>query len=236
MRTTLRTRLACLVAIVAAVGASAWAYGAEEAEKPAHPWEDQVQAYEKQDAKSPPPQGAILFVGSSSVRMWKTLADDFAPTPALNRGIGGSQIADQIYFVDRLVVRYKPAQIVFYAGDNDVWARKKAETILADFKTFVEKVRKDLPRTPIHFLAIKPSPSREKVWPEARKANDLVRRYAQAEAGLSFIDVATPMLGPDGKPRAELFLKDMLHMNATGYAVWTPLVKAALAKPPGEGR
>ncbi|HUU10337.1 MAG TPA: SGNH/GDSL hydrolase family protein [Phycisphaerae bacterium] len=236
MTMTLRTRLACLVAIAAAVGASAWACAAEPAEKTAHPWEDEVRAYEKQDAKLPPPLGAILFVGSSSVRTWGTLARDLAPTPALNRGIGGSQITDQIYYVDRLVVRYKPAQIVFYAGDKDVWARKTAETILADFKTFVEKVRKDLPRTPIHFLAIKPSPSREKVWPEARKANDLVRRHAQAEANLSFIDVATPMLGPDGKPRAELFLKDMLHMNRTGYEVWVPLVKAALAKPATEGQ
>jgi lysophospholipase L1-like esterase len=198
--------------------------------KSANRWEGQVEAYEKQDRESPPPEGAVLFVGSSSVRMWKGIPDDFKPMTAIARGIGGSQISDQIHYAERLVIRYRPRQIVFYAGDNDVWAGKTPERILADYKTFVAKVRKALPRVPIHFLAIKPSPRRAKVWPQAREANRMVRQYAESEAGLTYIDVATPMLDADGAPRTDIFLKDMLHLNRKGYEMWIPLVKAALAK------
>jgi lysophospholipase L1-like esterase len=193
-------------------------------------WESQVQAYEKADQASPPPQGAVLFVGSSSIRMWKTLEEDFKPTKVLGRGIGGSTIADQVFYVDRLVLPYKPSQIVFYAGDNDLAGKKPAEQVAADYKAFVEKVRKALPDVKIHFLAIKPSPSRAALWDEGQKANRLVREYAEKTPGLSYIDVAAPMLGPDGKPKPEIFLADKLHLNRQGYELWIPLVKAALEK------
>lgn len=205
-------------------------FAGETPAKSANRWEGQVQAYEKQDRESSPPEGAVLFVGSSSIRMWKRIADDFKPTTAIARGIGGSHISDQIHYAERLVIRYRPRQIVFYAGDNDVWAGKTPERILTDYKTFVAKVRKVLPHVPIHFLAIKPSPRRTKVWPQAKEANRLIREYAGTEASLTYIDVATPMLGVDGAPRTDIFLKDMLHLNRKGYAVWIPLVKAALAK------
>lgn len=214
------------VTILAALAAAVFA--AEPPNPPPERWEGQVRAYEAQDVKSPPPQGAVLFVGSSSVRMWKSIPEDFKPMTAIARGIGGSQVSDQIHYADRLVIRYRPAQIVFYAGDNDVWAGKTPERILTDYKTFVAKVRKALPHVPIHFLAIKPSPRRVKVWPQAKEANRLIREYAGTEASLTYIDVATPMLGADGAPRTDIFLKDMLHMNRKGYEVWAPLVKAAL--------
>ena len=230
MRNAFRIAVAGVLFFACALCTAADAFAGERPETGANRWEDQVRAYEAQDVKSPPPEGAVLFVGSSSVRMWKRIPDDFKPMTAIARGIGGSQVSDQIHYADRLVIRYQPAQIVFYAGDNDVWAGKTPERILTDYKTFVAKVRKVLPHVPIHFLAIKPSPRRTKVWPQAKEANRLIREYAGTEASLTYIDVATPMLGVDGAPRTDIFLKDMLHLNRKGYAVWIPLVKAALAK------
>lgn len=230
MSNGLRIATASLLALAVTVFVVADASAGEEPGKSANRWEGQVRAYEEQDRKSPPPEGAVLFVGSSSIRMWKRIPDDFKPMTAIVRGIGGSQICDQIHYAERLVIRYRPAQIVFYAGDNDVWAGKTPERILADYKTFVAKVRKALPRVPIHFLAIKPSPRRAKVWPQAREANRRVREYTETDASLTYIDVAAPMLGADGAPRTDIFLKDMLHLNRKGYEMWVPLVKAALAK------
>ena len=205
---------------------------ATPAADPATKWESQVQAFEKKDKESPPPQGATLFIGSSTIRMWSTLAEDFKPMPVIGRGVGGCQISDMVYYADRLVIPYKPKRIVFYAGDNDLVSKKDAARLAADFKAFVEKVRKGLPEAKIYFLSIKPSPSRTKVWDEARKANQAVREYCQGAPGLAYIDTAAPMLDAEGKPRPELFLKDMLHMNRAGYELWIPIVKAALEKEP----
>ena len=223
-----RARTWWLVTLLATLAGPALA--AQPADPSPERWAKQVEAYEEQDKASPPPAGAVLFVGSSSIRMWKSIPDDFKPMPTIARGIGGSRISDQVHYAERLVIRYRPSQIVFYAGDNDVWAGKTPEQILADFKEFVATVRKALPKPPIHFLAIKPSPSRAKVWPQAREANRLVREYTETEAALTFIDVATPMLDADGKPRTDLFLKDMLHLNRKGYEIWIPPVKAAIEK------
>ncbi|MBM4018389.1 MAG: hypothetical protein FJ288_08710 [Planctomycetes bacterium] len=206
---------------------------AAEANPPADPaarWEAQVQAYEKKDKESPPPAGATLFVGSSTIRMWTTAAEDFKPAPVIARGVGGCQISDMVYYADRIVAPYKPKRVVFYAGDNDIAAGKTAERVAADWKAFVEKVRKALPDVKIYFISIKPSPSRAKIWPEAQKANQAVRESCQAAPGLAYIDAAAPMLDAEGKPRAELFLKDMLHLSRAGYELWIPIIKAALEK------
>ena len=230
MNSRLCVGAAITLVLAGALCAATDTFAGETPPKDANRWEGQVQAYEEQDKASPPPEGAVLFVGSSSVRMWKSIPDDFKPMTAIARGIGGSGIPDQVHYAERLVVRYRPSQIVFYAGDNDVWTGRTPEQILADYKTFVAKVRKALPRAPIHFLAIKPSPRRTKVWPQAKEANRLAREYAESDVGLTYIDVAAPMLGADGAPRTDIFLKDMLHLNAKGYEMWVPLVKAALAK------
>lgn len=203
---------------------------AEPADPPPERWTKQVEAYEKRDAEKAPPPGAVVFTGSSSIRMWPDLEKAFAPTPALGRGIGGSHVSDHLFWADRLTLCYRPTQIVFYAGDNDVASGKKAERVLADFKRYVAKVRKALPTVWVHFLAIKPSPSRETLWPEMKRANGLVAAYAETDPRVTFIDVATPMLDAAGRPRRDIYLKDMLHMNRAGYALWAPLVKAALAK------
>lgn len=199
---------------------------------PATKWEPAVLAIEKKDKESPPPQGGTLFVGSSTFTKWKELEADFKALKAINRGFGGSMISDISYYADRIIAAYKPRCIVLYGGDNDV-TKKSADQVFADYKGLVEKVRKALPEAKIYFISIKPSPSRVKVWDEAKKVNQLVRDYAAQTAGLGYIDIVPVMLGADGKPRPELFLKDMLHMNRAGYELWIPIIKAALEKDAG---
>jgi lysophospholipase L1-like esterase len=192
-------------------------------------WETNIQKFEAADRQSPPPQNAVLFIGSSSIVNWKTLARDFPDVPTINRGFGGSQIADSTRFVDRIVVPYRPLRIVFYAGDNDIAAGKSPESVLADFAAFVTKVRAGLPDVPIVFISIKPSISRWKMHETMEKANRLIRDWAALQKDVTYVDVWTPMLGADGKPRPELLGPDRLHMTPAGYVLWksilTPYVR-----------
>jgi lysophospholipase L1-like esterase len=200
---------------------------AKEAAK-ANRFEKEIAAYEMQDQKQPPPAGAALFVGSSSIRLWD-LGRCFPNVVAVNRGFGGSQLADSVHFAPRIVAPYKPAIIVLYAGDNDLNAGKAPQQVFADYRAFVELVHKDLPEAEIIYIGIKPSIARWKLIEQGRQTNRLIREFAASHARLKFIDVEAAMLGPDGQPRKELFRADGLHLNDEGYAVWTELVKACLA-------
>jgi lysophospholipase L1-like esterase len=195
--------------------------------KPA-PFENEIVAFEKADRDHAPPRDANLFVGSSSIRLWKTLAEDFPGVSVINRGFGGSQIADSTRYADRIVLPYHARRIFLYAGDNDLAAGHTPQQVLADFKAFVEKVRGAQPEVPIYFIAIKPSPSRAKLLEKARESNRLIEAYMKEGKNLHYIDVFTPMLDADGKPRPELFGPDMLHMNRTGYALWAKLISPLL--------
>ena len=208
--------LSCALGLLAG-GASA---DAQKKKKPRGPerWEKAIAAFEKSDAKSPPPKHAILFVGSSSIRKWD-LKKSFPKLPVINRGFGGSQIADSVHFADRIVLKHKPKIVVLYAGDNDVAAGKPPQRVAADFRRFVQTVHKSLPRTPILFIAIKPSLRRWKLVGKMRQA---------ANDRLTFIDIDAPMLGKDGKPRPELFVKDGLHLSPAGYAVWAKALRPYL--------
>ncbi|HEX4048645.1 MAG TPA: SGNH/GDSL hydrolase family protein [Elusimicrobiota bacterium] len=188
------------------------------------PFEDDIEAFEAADRAVPPRPGAVLFVGSSSIRFWTTLDRDFPGLPALNRGFGGSTIADNARYADRIVIPYRPKEIVFYAGDNDVAEGLAPEKILSDFKSFVAEVRAALPGVPIVFLSIKPSLARWKLVGRIRETNALIRAYALEDGRIDYLDVFTPMLGPDGRPRKELFRADGLHMNERGYRLWTRLL------------
>jgi lysophospholipase L1-like esterase len=191
-------------------------------------WERDIQAFEMADKTNPPPAGAILFVGSSSILMWKSLAHDFAGLPVINRGFGGSQMADSLFYADRIVLPCRPRQVVVYAGDNDLAAGKTPEQILNDFEAFVAKVHRALPETRVAYIAVKPSPSRWKLVERMRETNRLIAQFARANPGLDFIDVFTPMLGSDGQPRPELFAADKLHLNEKGYQLWTATVRPFL--------
>jgi len=202
--------------------------GLASAEEGPNRWEKTIAKFEEQDKKQSPPENAVLFLGSSSIRLWN-LPNFFGNTKTINRGFGGSEISDSIHFANRIALNYKPRVIVFYAGDNDIAKKKTAERVVKDFKTFADLVHKKLPKTRLVFIPIKPSLSRWKLWPEMKTANDSIRAHCEKRTHLEFADIITPMLGTDGKPRPELFAKDGLHLSKAGYKEWTKVVKPLLA-------
>ena len=220
-----RLRLVVLLATVVAMGGGP--LPAQTAENKQSRWEPNIRRFEEQDRQKFPPKGGILFVGSSSIVGWK-LDECFPGLPAINRGFGGSQIVDSIQFAERIVFPYEPKVIVFYAGDNDVAAGKEPRRVLADYKQFVKKVHKALPKTRIVYVAIKPSIRRWNLVDKMREANRLIGEAAKADRRLVFLDVDRPMIGKDGKPRGELFKPDGLHLNAAGYRLWSDLVRPHL--------
>src|SRR5688572_13108340 len=191
-------------------------------------WDKDIAAFEAQDRTNPPPKGAILFIGSSSIRLWKTMADDLPEHKVINRGFGGSQIADSVHFVDRMVVPYQPRRIVIYAGGNDINGGKTPEQVASDFKAFVAKVHAKLPETKIAYISIAGNPARWAQVERVKEANKLIREFTTTDKRLSFIDVFPHMLGKDGMPLPDIFVADRLHMNEEGYAIWKKVVGAAL--------
>jgi lysophospholipase L1-like esterase len=188
-------------------------------------FEREILSFEARDKTNATPTNAVLFVGSSSIRMWKNVAADFPEYQVINRGFGGSQIADCIHYIDRIVLPYQPKVIVFYAGGNDINAGKAGETVFADFQTFAAKVHQKLPKTHIAYISVAPNPARWHQIERVRTANGLVQGYARTDSRLSFINVYPHMLGPDGAPKPDIFLADKLHMNEHGYAIWKEVVR-----------
>ena len=189
---------------------------------------EEIARFEEADRIAPPRPGSVLFVGSSSIRLWPALAGDFPGVYTLQRGFGGAELRDVIRYAPRIVLPYRPRVIVLYAGENDLAAGKSAITVFREYQAFVALVRRTLPETKIVFVSIKPSPSRWALADQMREANDLIRRYAATDPRLSVVDVFTPMLGSDGKPREDLFVEDRLHMNERGYQIWKDLLRASL--------
>lgn len=196
-----------------------------QAEQPAGDdrWAKEIAAFAADDDARPFAPGGIVFVGSSSIRLWD-LDASFPGRPILNRGFGGTQIPDSVRHVDRLVLRHKPATVIFYAGDNDLFAGRTPQQVDADFEAFVSCVHAVLPATRIAFIGIKPSLARWAIVDNVREANRLIRTRCDRDDRLGFVDVDGPMIGWDGKPRADLFVKDGLHLSPKGYALWNVLV------------
>lgn len=190
-------------------------------------WAKDMAAFEQQDQQKPSLPGGIVFVGSSSIRLWD-LERSFPGMKIVNRGFGGSQIADSVRHADLLVVRHKPRTVVMYAGDNDIAGGKTPQDVADDFKAFVGKVHAALPQARIAFIAIKPSIQRWALIAKVREANGLIRRYAGTDDRLAFIDVDGPMLGWNEQPRKDLFVDDGLHLSAKGYELWNALVRPFL--------
>jgi lysophospholipase L1-like esterase len=189
------------------------------------PWDDAFAAFAAADRAAPPPAGGVLFVGSSSIRLWHGLETAFdVHNVVLKRGFGGSQLADCVKHLGRLVVQYRPALVLVYAGDNDLAAGGTPDDVLRRFAAFVEGVHRELPATRIDYISIKPSPLRAELMPAVRATNALIRDYVAGDARLAYVDVFTPMLRPDGRPRADLFVADGLHLNADGYALWKSII------------
>lgn len=184
-------------------------------------WAADIDKFSAADAAQPPAAGGVVFVGSSSIRLWSTLAEDFPGVPVINRGFGGSELADSAFYADRIVIPYQPRLVVVYAGENDLNAGKSPETVLADFQAFRARVHAALPATKIIYLSIKESPSRAKVRMQVQAANRLIAADCATDPRCTFVDVATPLLDAAGGYRPELFREDQLHLLPAGYAIWT---------------
>lgn len=187
----------------------------------------EIEAFEAWDLKNVPPPNPVLFVGSSSIRLWPS-ATYFPDLPVINRGFGGSHISYVNFYLERTVLKYLPRAIVFYAGDNDIAAGKTPEKVLDDYQEFVARVHALSPATDILYVPIKPSLARWDMWPLMLQANALIATFSAGSSRLHYLDVATPMLGPDGTPRPELFIEDGLHLNRAGYDLWSQVSGATL--------
>jgi lysophospholipase L1-like esterase len=186
-------------------------------------WERDIAAFEAKDRKQPPPRNGIVFVGSSSIRFWD-VSKSFPGQPVINRGFGGSELADSVRYAPRIVLPYQPRIVVLYAGDNDLAAGKTPEQIAADFQAFTRVVHNALPQTRIIFLSIKPSPLRWRLHEKSDRANALIAGICKSQTATEYVDVATPLLGAEGKPRRELYRWDGLHLNDKGYEIWAAVV------------
>ena len=190
-------------------------------------WEKSIAQFEKQDQIQGIKKKGVLFVGSSSIRLWD-LDKYFPDLNAINRGFGGSEIVDSTHFADRIILKHEPKLIFLYAGDNDLSRKRSPEEVASDFQKFVATVHKTLPQTKIVFIAVKPSLSRWKLKDAIVKANQLIADQCADNYLLEYADVWKPMLGTDGKPRPELFKSDGLHLNHEGYLVWKKAVQPFL--------
>jgi lysophospholipase L1-like esterase len=193
-------------------------------------WEKEISAYEQMDKTNPPPKGCLVFIGSSTVRLWKSLPQDFPDRQVVNRGFGGSEIMDATHFADRIVAPYEPKAVFLRAGGNDIHAGKSPEEVFANYKEFVKTMRAKLPGADIVFISQSPAISR---WSEAESNKDLnrlVKEYVQGKPGLRYIETYDIVFGADGRPRPELFIQDKLHFNAAGYKLLADRVRLSLDK------
>lgn len=186
------------------------------------PFAAEIEAFRQKDSLQPPTARPILFVGSSSIRLWSSLQEDFEGKNVLNRGFGGATIPDVVRYAEETIYRYQPSQIIFYCGENDLASSDSvsAQEVVQRFTSLYKDIRKRLPDVKFTFISIKPSPSRAHLKPKIVAANNYIRKYLRRQSKAEFVDVYKPMLNNTGRPRPELFGADSLHMNALGYELW----------------
>jgi lysophospholipase L1-like esterase len=187
-------------------------------------WAAEIAKLTAKDASAPPPAHGVVFVGSSSIRLWTTLATDFPNIATINRGFGGSELADSVFYIDRVVLPYRPRTVVLFAGTNDIWAGKTPETVAADFRAFRTKLHAALPETRLIYLSLTYAPSRARAHDAVRATNRLIAEECAKDPRCTFVDVSTPLFAANGQLRPELYVEDQLHMNASGYAIWTKVL------------
>jgi lysophospholipase L1-like esterase len=199
----------------------------------AQPFIQEIQQFKKQDSAHFPPKNAILFVGSSSFRLWTGLDQYFPGYPIINRGFGGSSIPDLILYAGDIILPYHPKQIVIYCGDNDFESSDtvSSQTVYDHFLQLFTLIRSKMPSVNLVFVSIKPSPSRASKMSRAEQTNERIKKYLATKKNTAFVDVFHPMLDPSGRPKSEIFRPDSLHMNAKGYAIWQRQIKPVLLAP-----
>jgi lysophospholipase L1-like esterase len=190
-------------------------------------WEKDIAAFEEKDKASPPPTNEIVFVGSSSIRLWKS-TEAFPDLKVINRGFGGSEMGDAAKYAERIVLPYKPRVVVVFAGGNDINAGKSPEQVADAFKSLVGKVHAALPKTKVYYISLFPNVKRRAQDEKCCKANELIHAFTKTDERLGYIDTASKMRAADGGPRPELLRDDGLHMNDDGYTIWNEMVGAVL--------
>ncbi|HEX5218332.1 MAG TPA: alpha/beta hydrolase fold domain-containing protein [Verrucomicrobiae bacterium] len=193
-------------------------------------WEKDIAAFEASDQTNSPSKGRVVFTGSSTIRMWKSLPQDLPGLQPINRGFGGSDIEDALHFADRIIFPYQPKSVYLRAGGNDLWNGKTPEEVFVHFKEFVETVQKRSPRTEITFISWSPTLARWSQAKREKKLNELVAAYVKSKSRLNYIEAYDVPLGADGKPRAELFLSDKLHFNEAGYKLLAERVRQSVRR------
>lgn len=195
------------------------------------PFAKDIDNFKTQDSISFPEPGNILFIGSSSFTMWKTIHEDLKGYPIINRGFGGSRLSDQLLYAEDIIYPYHPRQIVIYCGENDLVEPNATAGIALDrFKILFNLIRKHFPDIPVAFVSIKPSPSRWAYRDAIVAANASIKLFLSEKENTSFIDVYSLMLDESGKPIESIFIKDRLHMNPDGYKIWIKAITPHLLK------
>jgi len=193
-------------------------------------FKDEINNYKESDKINPPPRDSYVFVGSSSMRMWETLEEDFKGYPVINRGFGGSLFTDAIYYFNDIVKPYNPRKIVIYEGDNDIASERSPETVFKDFKIFIKLTLNNLDHPDIAVIGPKPSLRRWHLKDEYESLNSKIEKYCNNHKNITYIDVYSHMLNDKGTPDPDLFLSDSLHMNEKGYEIWKDLVLPFIEK------
>ncbi|MDC1217351.1 GDSL-type esterase/lipase family protein [Flavobacteriaceae bacterium] len=192
----------------------------------------EIEAFERLDKSVTYAEDAILFIGSSSIRLWKTLEEDMKPYPVIQRGYGGAHFRDMVYFTDRILTEHSLSMVVCFVA-NDISGSPKdgtPEEILKLFKYFVKQVRAKHPSIPIMQIAVTPTQSRWKLWPEINTVNRLMKAYCDKTKNLYFIDTIPEFLDENGQPKPQWFAGDQLHLNEKGYQVWNKIIKREIVK------
>lgn len=190
-------------------------------------WEPTIAAFEAQDHKNPPPKGGIVFVGASSIVRWN-VSESFPDLPVINRGFGGSELTDTVHFASRTVLPYEPGVVVLYPGENDIARGVAPGDVAAAFERLVTTVRAALPRTRLLVIGMKPTPARWRFNELMLETNGRFREIAGRYHDVTYISVEKAMLGPDRKPRLDLFVDDGQHLNRAGYELWTDILRPHL--------
>ncbi|MBC2595737.1 hypothetical protein H5P28_15830 [Ruficoccus amylovorans] len=208
----------CLFAGLVALACNA---GAQTPYRSPERWEGWIASYEKQDAANPPPKGAIVCLGSSSMVGWHELIGfDLAPLTLVTRGFGGSNTNDALTYADRIVLPLAPRAIVFYEGENDIAEGVSPQLVAETFDRFVDKVHAQYPQCRFYVLSLKPSPLRQALWPKMEATNAFLQERCAADPLLTYVDVSAGMFNDDGSLKADIFQSDRLHMNRKGYVGW----------------
>ena len=211
-----------IISIVFGLGLQAQTYDRQNL------WDKEINAFAEIDRKQTPPANAVLFVGSSSIRMWTNLRSSFPRIKVINRGFGGSRLEDVNYYFDKIVTPYNPKTIVLYAGENDLDEGIAPEKVLEQYRNFAAMVSLKFPKTTVLYISLKPSPARWKMADKFKQTNALIKAEIQKDYRVQFVDVWTPMLDEKGEPKSEIFLEDKLHLNEKGYTIWRGILQRYL--------